>query len=827
MASINATVTGTTVSVNVGDNTAAAAISAAAAATSASAASTAAADAEAAADALGGALPEVIRLGDVYENLLPGTFDGVAVQTGASFRNVTQSRTDVIAGAFTAGTDLVAGQIIDRIVFPLAGVTTTETVRLRVYRKLTADADINTLTACIAGSPLVTVETTPAALGLTLSDSSTAPVDCTFDLDEGILVQSGYSYFVRVDLRNASDAQVALGYTFITETGAAVHRRGGYNGGVTSESSNTRIIASLYQKAVVDAVTLESEVADLKATTSAFTSSPASAAIDVIGRTLAHNIAAVDLQAARQTVTAANGTVAWGDSITAGSGGATSWVAMLASYLTSSAGAGLDNEGAGGETSTQVTTRVSAASAAQKAAFNYFMFGTNKESTVNDVPLVLANYATCVGTLAHTNYLCVAPILPNNSTTLIKHQHRLARQLIDVYGARAIDLPTVLRYAHRANQDRTPMIMGATGTATFQDDKHPTTAGNLILAQHFARAQRAILGGSPYVHHDTLAWNSGMAVGAVIGTPRFLGTCADWQIIDGNPDDLVRINHATGQITRGAGANLPAIRQITVMGRGAAGSGPGALAIITLVRTAETAQPVFPVRLNPYNVSGLYGALTRPKGQTEAQAFVANNASVSIVIRHQFTDLGSTGNHGAGLSGFMQRSSLGRMRFQVPGAPSGVLADTTLPSPADALGVNWFFFSFNGATGAWTSATNATSASGTGTAGTVRLSALEGLFNSGDFSNSPFLGNHYMTWIAAGSAIDWTSATERERFYDPATFEPQTLAADGTVNSVAPFLYVRGRAGDYLTAPNKAPAGLQLYAPPPLSAFETLFEDVV
>ena len=757
-----------------------------------------------------------------YEAAYTGAWAAIANQ-------IANGVTDLMTG-FVVGTDIAAGTPLDRIVVTAAANTGATKARVRIYRLLASSPDIDTPTAIVATSVLATLDTTPTAVGMTVGANTLK--ECAFDIPSAPVAEAGYIYYVRFDLRDNADAQIAIAYGYATATGAAANRRGWNHQSATPSTwsvytANRRIYFDVYRKNLIGGAQANTVALAAKAQ---LTAARRSTACRNFGDVFANNARAIELhKLINGMVTLPNGLTGLGDSNTqGGTGGVAAYTTLLGNFLTGT----VYNLGTGGATSTTIKNNYVAATAPQKAADVVIMMGTND----GNIPAtVLANYAAVITAAGHTNYLCVAPIIDATSSEAARPTGlRLERELVAIYGNKALNLPALLRAANSHNDDLNAMILGQPGVGLFSDTKHLSEAGIRMFAEHIARYHRARYGSVPYVHSgDVFAWDSGMALGAAIGTPRYVGTCNEWQIVAGNCADLVRINNRTGAITRGAGTTYPdtGVLQLIIRARGA--TGPDTYAFVTLVRAAETIQPIYPVAMQRIqrNGSSVYGAAIRQKDASESFALMADATSFSFVMRHKFNRGDAQGQFMAGptsmcFSDMSNNVLTGAMSHRPRNVGNTAnLASATGPIPADPYGINWHFFSFNGATGAWTVATNASSSSGTGTAGTVGLGLLQGFFNSQDGGNSPFFGSHYMTWIAP-SFIDFTSSTERERFYNPADFSPQTMVADGTVNSIAPSIYLRGRAGDYYTSPNKAAGGLQVYTPPPVTTEDMLFVDV-
>lgn len=515
----------------------------------------------------------------------------------------------------------------------------------------------------------------------------------------------------------------------------------------------------------------------------------------------------------------------FGDSITEGAAGGAgdNWVTRLSVWMDGVQ----DNEGVGGQTSTQIKDRVIAQSAGDLAKMHTLMMGTNNASAVSTI---LADYATSVAAITGET-LVLGPIGSGNMLGTMGYLNRVTESLRETYGDNFLNVQHIFREQGPFTTDLNAVRAGTMPAALMADATHPSNAtGAPLLAEEIGRAMRALSGtAEPFVHDDLVTWDSSAAEDAVIHTARKLGTVTSWAYTNDPGDNLFKVN-ASGQILRGSGTTYPDGGIATIQLRGINANG-GHTGRLLMAREAETDQPIYGVR-----VSGQGSILSRRLAAGESFPFMANGTAISVVMLVKFPS--------AVISGavfFTTHSTLsmvgttGAMRF-IPRDTSGAqLGTASISSPAvtDKDEWHWLMFSFDSSSNVASAVSasptdgvqSTTTITGTPIAGTMGLSRIDGLFTNNSGDTAPWSGDIKMLWVAP-NYIDFSSATERDRFFDSGTLAPVTMAADGVVNSISPAIYMRGRCGDWLKGRNFAPSGNRLFAPFPIDADNAVILDV-
>lgn len=516
----------------------------------------------------------------------------------------------------------------------------------------------------------------------------------------------------------------------------------------------------------------------------------------------------------------------FGDSITEGSAGGAgdNWVTRLSVWMDGVQ----DNEGVGGQTSTQIKDRVIAQSAGDLAKMHTLMMGTNNASAVSTI---LADYATSVAAITGET-LVLGPIGSGNMLGTMGYLNRVTESLRETYGDNFLNVQHIFREQGPFTTDLNAVRAGTMPAAMMADATHPSNAtGAPLLAEEIGRAMRALSGtAEPFVHDDLVTWDSSAAEDAVIHTARKLGAVTSWAYTNDPSDNLFKVN-ASGQILRGSGTTYPASGIATIQLRGSNANG-GHTGRLLMAREAETDQPIYPVR-----VSGQGSILSRRLAAGESFPFMANGTAISVVMLVKFP---SAVISGAPL--FTTHSTLsmvgttGAMRF-IPRDTSGVqLGTASISSPivTDKDEWHWLMFSFDSSSNVASAVSasptdgvqSTTTITGTPSAGTMGLSRIDGLFTNNSGDTAPWNGDIKMLWVAP-NYIDFSSATERDRFFNSGTLAPVTMAADGVVNAISPAIYMRGRCGDWLKGRNFAPSGNRLFAPFPIDAENAVILDAV
>lgn len=550
------------------------------------------------------------------------------------------------------------------------------------------------------------------------------------------------------------------------------------------------------------------------------TDEPASIAPETTAQFYAQNLARLDDQVTADPLTI--NSEHFGDSLTqsasAGPGGSP-WVTLLSGYIAGTH----DNEGIGGQTSVQITARLTAQSGSDLAKPHTLMMGTNNLTAYVQI---MADYATCDAAVTG-DCLMLGPIAAGTIAGTSGMIHRINEQLLNVYGERFLDMRHSMRKA-AAQDGELNVRRGGNPADLMYDATHPSnTEGSPVWAREVAAAMRAQAGGAPFVHDDLVLWNSGEAEDDVLHTCRILGTPDAISIASGNDDNLFGIN-SSGELLRGAGTTYfeGGVREVHVEAS-ATGKGPGHTGRLMTAREAETDQPVYGV-----TISGTGSILRAPLGSTESNTIFADSAKFSVAMLVRFPNGGTSGDLFMGRS-IINKTSGSAVRF-APRDTSGISLGATNTAPAVTDPGEWHavFLSCDTATNSIIAVSVSVedgvqtgSAVGTLSSSNLGLAIIDGLFTNNANDAAPWAGDLKFLWAVDGVAIDWTSATERDRFINSSTLAPANIAADGVVNSVTPKIYLRGRVGDYLAGRNWASGGKRFYAPFPINEDEAVFND--
>lgn len=216
------------------------------------------------------------------------------------------------------------------------------------------------------------------------------------------------------------------------------------------------------------------------------------------GETWDGAIASVSVWAQSQSAAAVetlsgSSVVAWGDSLTNGTGATntatTAYPPVAATLFTPDRA--VSNQGVGGETSTQIAARQAAANRSLNTRIAWIWVGRN--DVANGGIDTSANVAAMVGRVIGGKYL-VGSILPSTSDGNLSSGaslDRLARNaaLSATYGARYIDLLTPLQAAGDGGaNDNSDIANGWVPRSLRSDAVHLNDAGYAIVAQAFYAA---------------------------------------------------------------------------------------------------------------------------------------------------------------------------------------------------------------------------------------------------------------------------------------------------------------------------------------------------
>jgi len=176
---------------------------------------------------------------------------------------------------------------------------------------------------------------------------------------------------------------------------------------------------------------------------------------------------------------------AWGDSLTSGYGGNnTSWPTQL-SLLT---GYSIYNGGKGGDTSTQIATRMLAAS--DKYSWPTIIWaGRNNYTNEAQVDADIASMVAALQSVGNDNYIVLSILNGEGEGTGTSAYNQIIQDNNDlavIYGSRYLDIRSYLvsQYNPALSQDVTDHSNDVPPTSLRFDFLHPNTADYLIVAQY-------------------------------------------------------------------------------------------------------------------------------------------------------------------------------------------------------------------------------------------------------------------------------------------------------------------------------------------------------
>lgn len=233
-----------------------------------------------------------------------------------------------------------------------------------------------------------------------------------------------------------------------------------------------------------------------------------------------------------ETSSTVDGIAAWGDSLTAGTGGT-----PYPTFLTQLSGMALFNGGIGGETSVQIKDRMLAAT--DTHTWPTIIWAGRNDS--NQLEQVKASIAAMVGALPHTNYV-VLSILNGSGEgrgtygydVMTSVNHDLAA----LYGNHYLDVRTFLvsQYNPSLAQDVTDHEADVPPTSLRSDFLHLSSAGYALVA-NFLQANSSILLGT--THPMPTSTSNVLHEPSILGKVTQVATnatddLAEWRSTDGN-----------------------------------------------------------------------------------------------------------------------------------------------------------------------------------------------------------------------------------------------------------------------------------------------------
>jgi lysophospholipase L1-like esterase len=217
--------------------------------------------------------------------------------------------------------------------------------------------------------------------------------------------------------------------------------------------------------------------------------------------------------------------IAWGDSLTAGSGG--KWVDILAASL---AGNSIVNKGVGGETSTQIATRMAAANYAElNRGIVIIWVGRNNFLSP---ATVLADLETMAALVPHGRFLVLG--ITNQTTEVVGGSN---------YNAiRALNAQIAMRFGRRYLDVRKLICQGSVGDSPracwMSDATHMNQAGYGLIAAAIRDAiiANGFLDGQPIqkiAPEVTLPWQYQGAITTASTTVIKAATAEAWATVNG------------------------------------------------------------------------------------------------------------------------------------------------------------------------------------------------------------------------------------------------------------------------------------------------------
>ncbi|MFN3456469.1 MAG: hypothetical protein ACK4Z8_02690 [Novosphingobium sp.] len=403
-------------------------------------------------------------------------------------------------------------------------------------------------------------------------------------------------------------------------------------------------------------------------------------------------------------------------------------------------------------------------------------------------------------------------------------QWALSRQLTSWtrtnYPTRAFDALRMWMGRHFGSESslatlRTGMI--ADGFDTLHLDDRLTGIGGREMAWQI----RALAGGTPYIFDDAIFVKDGDALNTAVHTLRTIGSPKGFRAIDGLSVDVLRVNSATGAITRGAATSIPAITELVVEADS-----------VRLGKTRRARLPVFRQRSGTrgsggVRIAGNGASVLSTPGLTGA----VGTKKVTVVMRARWNAIQTLARGIVTISGTGDgpiisksgRTAIANMR----NASAVSVGSVTAPIPENPLDYNWYWFCFDTTSGvqigrAATNESAAANAASVTADGLIALDRLTYLFAS---SGAPLAGDDIGFLWLAGDYLDVTSLSVRDQFRDSVTKEPLDLGASGTVGGITPLIYMPALGAGSMQAGRNLGTGGDFYVSPFINADNIGFRD--
>lgn len=175
----------------------------------------------------------------------------------------------------------------------------------------------------------------------------------------------------------------------------------------------------------------------------------------------------------------ATAAICWGDSMTAGNLG-DAWPL----YLRAVSGIYAENQGGGGQTSTQIRTRFVAETSRKREWINVFWMGTNDNPAVNTWGPTLANTAACIADLEGDERYLVLGVTVADGGLDPAYVDDLDATLAGLYGDRFVDIRAYLQsYNDGSGNDLADIAAGLVPRSLRSDTIHLNGRGNQLVAK--------------------------------------------------------------------------------------------------------------------------------------------------------------------------------------------------------------------------------------------------------------------------------------------------------------------------------------------------------
>jgi len=759
-----------------------------------------------------------------FNGLSTGEYDILSETVGPNLVANLSSNIGVIQRGFINGSDIATGDVITAIRTLWAAGATTATTEIKVWKRNVAGATgagtLNNAAPIATHDTLVaTFSTTPAVLGITPGTSNPTQT-ADYPLPSPITVEAGYDYIVQIRNLDGSAVVVNLGASYVTVSSAVAQRRAGF---YANTATPTTFVNEVTTRPIAFTLLKNKQKTQLPATDTTLRTLSDNKALQTLAEMNARNAANLHVNAVLFPTTLANPASYWGDSLTrddTGGGSAPVSGAKATEVVDAMTAGTVNNYGNNGETSTQITTRVSAGSAGDKAGFNRVMQGTN-DLGAGSPATVIANYATCAAAFTNANYLMSSPWMTGAPAgqTNGRFIGDVRADLRTAYGAKFLDSQAMwARYGASAS-DQLVARRGGVPTDFTVDGLHKSSAGGLVHGQTHALALIAQAGGAPFVHDEMFGIKANDASGTAIGTPRVLGTGYNFRPLAGNEDGAVQVARATGAITRTSNTLLQPYRELFMEAENTKGHGRNGR--IILVQQMDGTLPTKAVR-----VRGNGASVLMPR--YDAAPAAGPEMTVVVVLRHgQFRASGGGGANiiTSSANAAIMGQSNWQTQFNFRDSAGAILGSRTLDAESPSK-FNFYAFAIKTDTGLMKARVNLeTPTSAAPSAGNVDPAKFGYFFSNGG-DTLPWIGDIMMLAIYP-AYYDITNDAVIANWWDNTTRLPKDIGASGTAGGTFtnPLWYLRGMAGDYMLGKNFGSVG-DLHAQVPISARDVGFLDV-